>query len=146
MVFEIQATNSFVFFAYLFMHQNDDEPRPSTQGDEDAKGIADDGADVTMASEEDGAEKKVKTATSKQNEKLYAVEGMLNTKLKRAEKKKRKKADKLNSEDAMDDDYDFKVDYAKKGSSMDVGDGSKDDGGNQIIGEVPMSGIELADE
>lgn len=99
-----------------------------------------------MASEEDGAEKKVKTATSKQNEKLYAVEGMLNTKLKRAEKKKRKKADKLNSEDAMDDDYDFKVDYAKKGSSMDVGDGSKDDGGNQIIGEVPMSGIELADE
>jgi nuclear GTP-binding protein len=79
-----------------------------------------------MASEEDGAEKKVKTATSKQNEKLYAVEGMLNTKLKRAEKKKRKKADKLNSEDAMDE--------------------SKDDGGNQIIGEVPMSGIELDDE
>lgn len=94
---------------------------------------------MSMASEEDGAEKnKGKTATSKQNEKLYAVEGMLNTKLKRAEKKRRKKADKLNSEDAMDDDYDFKVDYANKGSAMDAGD--------QIIGEVPMSGIELDDE
>ena len=109
--------------------------------------MADDGDDVSMASEEDGAGKnKGKTATSKQNEKLYAVEGMLNTKLKRAEKKRRKKADKLISEDTMDDDYDFTVDYANKGSSMDVGDGSKDDGGDQIIGEVPMSGIELDDE
>jgi len=126
-------------FDEIFMDLNDEEPKPSTQGDEDPKGIADDGGDVSMASEEDGAEKnKGKTATSKQNEKLYAVEGMLNTKLKRAEKKRRKKADKLNSEDAMDDDYDFKVDYANKGSSMDAGD--------QIIGEVPMSGIELDDE
>ncbi|XP_059433212.1 guanine nucleotide-binding protein-like NSN1 [Corylus avellana] len=134
-------------FDEIFSVLNEEEPKPSTKGDEDPKGIADDGDDVSMASEEDGAGKnKGKTATSKQNEKLYAVEGMLNTKLKRAEKKRRKKADKLISEDTMDDDYDFKVDYANKGSSMDVGDGSEDDGGDQIIGKVPMSGIELDDE
>ena len=43
----------------------------------------------------------------------------------------------------MDDDYDFKLDYFKKGSAMDVGD---KDNENQIIGKVPMSGIEFPDE
>ena len=43
----------------------------------------------------------------------------------------------------MDDDYDFNVDYVKKRSAMDVGD---EDDCNQIIGKVPMSGIEFIDE
>ncbi|KAK7838767.1 hypothetical protein CFP56_019267 [Quercus suber] len=54
-----------------------------------------------------------------------------------------KKAEKSIPEDAMDDDYDFNVDYVKKRSAMDVGD---EDDGNQIIGKVPMSGIEFIDE
>ncbi|KAF2292608.1 hypothetical protein GH714_026000 [Hevea brasiliensis] len=103
----------------------------------------------SMSSEEDDANKnKAKTTNSRQNEKLYAVEGMLNTKMKRAEKKRRKKAAKV---DAMDDDYDFKVDYVKKkGSAMDVEDESgkkdDDDDDDQITGEVPMSGVRFDDE
>ena len=86
-----------------------------------------DGDDVSMACEEDEeGRNKGKTATSRQNEKLYAVEGMLNTKMKKAEKKRRKKAEKSIPEDAMD-----------------VGD---EDDCNQIIGKVPMSGIEFTDE
>ena len=103
-----------------------------------------DGDNVSMACEKDEeGRNKGKTATSRQNEKLYAVEGMLNTKMKKAEKKRRKKAEKSIPEDAMDDDYDFKVDYVKKRSAMDVGD---EDDCNQIIGKVPMSGIEFTDE
>ena len=64
-------------------------------------------------------------------------------KMKKAEKKRRKKAEKSIPEDAMDDDYDFKLDYFKKGSAMDVGD---KDNENQMIGKVPMSGIEFPDE
>ncbi|KAK9987304.1 hypothetical protein SO802_032255 [Lithocarpus litseifolius] len=70
-------------------------------------------------------------------------DGMLNTKMKKEEKKRRKKAEKSIPEDAIEDDYDFKVDYVKKRSAMDVGD---EDDGNQIIGKVPMSGIEFTDE
>jgi len=128
--------------------ENDEEPKQSIQGDEDPKDMADDGDDVSMACEEDEVGRnKGKTATSRQNEKLYAVEDMLNTKKKREEKKQKKKLKKSIPEDAMNDDYDFKVDFVKKGSAMDVGDGSKDnDDGNQIIGKVPMSGIEFTDE
>lgn len=121
------------------------ETKTSARGDENPD-HASDGEDQPMSSEEEDANKNnAKTATSRQNEKLYAVEGMLNTKMKRAEKKRKKKAAKV---DAMDDDYDFKVDYIKKkGSTMDVEDesGNKDDD-NQIIGEVPMSGVKFDDE
>ena len=111
---------------------------------EGPKDMDNDGDDVSMTCEEDEeGRSKGKTATSRWNEKLYAVEGMLNTKMKKAEKKRRKKAEKSIPEDAMDDDYDFKVDYVRKRSAMDVGD---EDDGNQIIGKVPMSGIEFTDE
>lgn len=107
--------------------------------------MAEDGDDESMACEEDEAgKKKGKTATSRQNEKLYADESILNTKMKKAEKKRRKKAEKPASETAMDDDYDFKVDYVKKGFAMDADDGNEDgdddeDDGNHIIDEVVMS-------
>ncbi|KAI8556902.1 hypothetical protein RHMOL_Rhmol05G0292500 [Rhododendron molle] len=72
-----------------------------------------------MGSEEDvaAAEVKAKNAGRRQNEKLYDAAGILNTKLMRAGKKRRKRANK-SSGDAMEDDedYDFKVDYVKKGS------------------------------
>lgn len=75
--------------------------------------------DESMEQEEDGngeGKGKGQDATSRQNEKLYSAEGILNTKMRRAEKKQRKKANKSSvSTDAMeDDDYDFKVDFKKK--------------------------------
>lgn len=124
------------------MHQSNAVQGASRQTDGSLKDMVDEDDDQSMAVEVDDAGKaKVKTATntSRQNEKLYAAEGMLNTKKKKAEKKMRKKA-KSASADAMEDDYDFKVDYIKKGSAMDVSDGigGKDD---DVIGKVPMSGI-----
>ncbi|XP_065875407.1 guanine nucleotide-binding protein-like NSN1 [Euphorbia lathyris] len=126
------------------MIEGDTETQPSTQGNEDAEHMSDDGEDedvpMSIGSKEDDANKsKGKSISSKQNEKLYAAEGILNPKMKRAEKKRRKKTAKV---DSMDDDYDFKVDYRKKkDSAMDVEDDAKDD--DEIIGEVPMSGVEL---
>ncbi|KDP26401.1 hypothetical protein JCGZ_17559 [Jatropha curcas] len=126
------------------MIQGDMETRSSTQGDENSEEM-NDGEDQPMGLEEDDANKtKTKSTTSKQNEKLYAAEGMLNTKMKRAEKKRRKKAAKV---DAMDDDYDFKVDYVKKkDSAMDVEDASEEEDDNQIVGEVPLSGVKFDEE
>ena len=67
---------------------------------------------------DDTSKVKGQDATSRQNEKLYSVEGILNTKMRKAEKKRRKKANNSISSvstDAMeDDDYDFKVDFKKK--------------------------------
>ncbi|KAI9197027.1 hypothetical protein LWI28_029174 [Acer negundo] len=98
--------------------------------------------DQPMGCEEDKAGKsKGSTGTRKQNEKLYSAEGILNTKKMKAEMKRRKKAKKV---DAMDDDYDFKSDYFKKGSAMD--DDGEEDHENPIKAEVPMSGIEFDDE
>lgn len=100
--------------------QDNAQPLQSIEGDEKQEDTSVNGGnDEQMASEEEDAEKaKSKSATSRQNEKLYAVEGMLNTKMKRAENKRRKKAkNKLTSwDEAMDDDddnYDFGVDYVK---------------------------------
>ncbi|KAK9049608.1 hypothetical protein SSX86_031422 [Deinandra increscens subsp. villosa] len=81
------------------------------------------GEDESMVENNDSEEVKVKNSTSRQNEKLYAAEGVLNTKLRKAEKKRRKKANKLAS---MEGDYDLKVDNVANGSAMDVGEG--DDG------------------
>ncbi|KHG13197.1 Guanine nucleotide-binding protein-like 3 [Gossypium arboreum] len=105
-------------------------PLPSTEVDESQEIISDE----PMASEEHDAEKaKSKYTTGKQNEKLYAVEGMFNPKTKRAENKRNKKVKNKSTlgGDAMDDedDYDFGVDYVK--------------GKGQNTGGVPMSGIEV---
>ncbi|KAK2640787.1 hypothetical protein Ddye_022550 [Dipteronia dyeriana] len=102
--------------------------------------------DQPMGCEEDNIGKsKGSTGTRKQNEKLYSAEGILNTKKMKAEMKRRKKAKKL---DAMDDDYDFKSDYFKKGSAVDDDGGNMSEEGdeNPIKAEVPMSGIVFDDE
>ncbi|KAF8402069.1 hypothetical protein HHK36_013021 [Tetracentron sinense] len=129
----------------LFAPQDDVQPQASTQDDEQPKETTEEGDSQPMASDEkDAGKTKAKTANSRQNEKLYSAEGILNTRIQKAEKKKRRKANKSSSRDAMDADYDFKVDYAKKESTMDTSDESGDDeDDNQISGEVPMSGIEL---
>ncbi|KAI5414633.1 hypothetical protein KIW84_040203 [Lathyrus oleraceus] len=115
--------------------------------DEAPDKVADNDEDESMEYDKDDVSKdKGKTASSKQNEKLYTVDGILNPKLKRAEKKKKKKANKAGSSDPMDGHYDFKVDYFKK-DKMDVEGGSGDDGNDrhdeQVNSEVPMSGVEV---
>ncbi|CAH9081055.1 unnamed protein product [Cuscuta europaea] len=101
------------------------------------------GDDEPMDSgEEDGGGK---SGSSKQNEKLYTDEGILNTKMRKAEKR-RKKKDKDSS--AMEDeDYDFKVDYVKHNSAMDVSENAVtgDTGGNKNRFELP-SGVMLENE
>lgn len=125
------------------MEENNAVQGASSQTDGSLKDMVDEDDEQSMAVEEDDAGKakvKIATNTSRQNEKLYTAEGMLNTKKKKAEKKMRKKAKSV-STDAMEDDYDFKVDYIKKGSAMDVSDGIGGKGDDDIIGKVPMSGI-----
>uniref|UniRef100_A0A5B7ARJ1 CP-type G domain-containing protein n=1 Tax=Davidia involucrata TaxID=16924 RepID=A0A5B7ARJ1_DAVIN len=129
------------------MLEDDAQPQLTTRGNDQVSDLIDDGDDQPMQSEEDAVEAKVKTSSSRQNEKLYAAEGILNTKLKRAEKKRQKKANKTSAMgDRMEEYYDFKVDY-KRGSAMDVGDESAVvDDSNKNRFEVPMSGVEFDDE
>lgn len=91
--------------------------------------------------EDDAGKNKGNSEAGRQNEKLYATDGMLNTKMRRAEKKKRKKAKKAGaSSDPVDGDYDFKVDYFQKGASMDDAEESKsEDDYEQVNSEVPMN-------
>ncbi|GAB2302692.1 hypothetical protein Dimus_036689 [Dionaea muscipula] len=124
------------------------EMKPSAQNV-----VGDGGEDQSMAvedEEKDEVEDKIKgkSAAARQNDKLYSAEGMLNTKIKRAEKKRRKKATRLapSGDVVMDDDeydYDFKVDYRKRSTVNADGDGSLVDG---ISGQVPMAGVKFNDE
>ncbi|KAJ7950397.1 guanine nucleotide-binding protein-like NSN1 [Quillaja saponaria] len=120
------------------MLQDDAQPKPSTEGREDPE---DKGVDESMEYEESDLNKnKGKSGTSRQNMKLYEAEGILNPKMKKAEKRS-KKANRSRA-DATDGDYDFKVDYTKKGTAMDA-DGSEAEDDDQVIGAVPISGINL---
>ncbi|KAJ1432425.1 P-loop containing nucleoside triphosphate hydrolase, partial [Sesbania bispinosa] len=104
--------------------------------------MADNDVDESMEYDDDASKNKGNSAAIRQNEKLYAADGILNPKIRRAEKKKRKKANKVSS-DPMNDDYDFKVDYFQKEAAMDA-DGSKsEDDDEQANSEVPMSGIQV---
>ncbi|KAF7132351.1 hypothetical protein RHSIM_Rhsim09G0001800 [Rhododendron simsii] len=123
--------------------EDDVKQQPSNEGND----LVNDGDDEHMGSEEDvaAAEVKAKNAGRRQNEKLYDAAGILSTKLMRAGKKRWKKANK-SSGDAMEDDedYDFKVDYVKKGSAMDDGEENEEAGGsNQTRFEVLASGVEI---
>ncbi|XP_043706383.1 guanine nucleotide-binding protein-like NSN1 isoform X1 [Telopea speciosissima] len=122
--------------------ENDVQPKVLVQDNEPPKEMNEDNGDQPMGSDEQDTGKTVaKTVNSRQNEQLYMAEGILNTKLRRAEKKKRKKA-KSSGTDDMDADYDFKVDYSKSGLTMEDGDESGDDEDNQIRSEVPTCGMD----
>jgi len=100
-------------------------------------------AEADESMEDDAGKNKDSNAASRQNEKLYNAEGMLNTKLRRAEKKRRKKAKKaLASSDPMEGDYDFKTDYFQKGALMDSEDNQSEDDDELVNSEVPMTGID----
>ncbi|RZB42807.1 Guanine nucleotide-binding protein-like NSN1 isoform B [Glycine soja] len=95
---------------------------------------------VDESMEDDAGKNKGNSEAGRQNEKLYATDGMLNTKMRRAEKKKRKKAKKaVASSDPMDGDYDFKVDYFQKGATMDAEESKSEDDDEQVSSEVPMN-------
>ncbi|KGN44791.1 guanine nucleotide-binding protein-like NSN1 [Cucumis sativus] len=101
---------------------NNENVEPSIQDGKILENAMDNSEDESMEQDEkdndDTSKVKGQDATSRQNEKLYSVEGILNTKMRKAEKKRRKKANNSISSvstDAMeDDDYDFKVDFKKK--------------------------------
>ncbi|WMV36152.1 hypothetical protein MTR67_029537 [Solanum verrucosum] len=98
----------------------DNLEKPVTQSDNATDNHVNNDKDVSMdAGEDDAGRTSGKSASSRQNEKLYTEEGMLNTKLRKAEKKRRKKDRASTTSDMMDGDYDFKVDYFKKESAMD---------------------------
>ncbi|KAK7279101.1 hypothetical protein RJT34_24145 [Clitoria ternatea] len=123
------------------MLQDDMQINPSEQG-EGLGNMAEKDDDESMENNDD-VSKKGNSAASRQNEKLYAADGMLNTKLRRAEKKRRKKTNKaLASSDPMDNDYDFKVDYLQKGAVMDAEE-SKSEDDEPVNSNVPMSGIQI---
>ncbi|XP_049411116.1 guanine nucleotide-binding protein-like NSN1 [Solanum stenotomum] len=98
----------------------DNLEKPVTQSDNAMDNHVNNDRDVSMgAGEDDAGRTSGKSASSRQNEKLYTEEGMLNTKLRKAEKKRRKKDRTSTTSDMMDGDYDFKVYYFKKESAMD---------------------------
>lgn len=100
--------------------------------------------------ERDSGEAKA-NANSRQNDKLYTAEGILDPRKRRAEKKQRK-ANKQNLLNQMDADYDFKVDFQMKDVPSDVNvvdeedasDSRDDDGGDdKAAEEAPMAGVEM---
>ncbi|KAH0641118.1 hypothetical protein KY285_037704 [Solanum tuberosum] len=124
----------------------DNLQQPLAENDNATENLVSENGDEPMDSGEgDGAQTRGKSASSRQNEKLYGEEGMLNTKQKKAEKKRRKK-DKPSTASDMDGDYDFKVDYIKKDSAMDDADEvvATDESKNNRF-ELP-SGVELDNE
>ncbi|XP_073063633.1 guanine nucleotide-binding protein-like NSN1 isoform X2 [Primulina eburnea] len=118
----------------MMIVEHDEQPPASTQNNV---------KDEPMESNEKGdIPEKYKHANREQNKKLYSEEGMLNTKLKKAEKKRLKKDSRPSTmEHGMDDDYDFGVDYMRTETATDVAnDGSPASSKNRF--EVP-SGVEL---
>ncbi|KAL0383710.1 UNVERIFIED_CONTAM: Guanine nucleotide-binding protein-like NSN1 [Sesamum calycinum] len=125
----------------MTMLEGDGQPQALNQGKSD---------DQPMESNEDVAleEEKFSSSTRKQNEKLYAEEGMLNTKLRKAAKKRQRKENQPAAmEHDSNDDYDFKVDYVKRDSAMDTGDDEDDvaDKSSKNRFELP-SGVEVDNE
>ncbi|KAK7270065.1 hypothetical protein RIF29_22951 [Crotalaria pallida] len=123
------------------MLEDDTPPEPSNQVEGDPETMVDDVVPESMECEENINKGKGKSAANRQNDKLYAAEGMLNPRLRRAEKKRRKKANKAASNAMiMDDDHDFKADSLQKGTAMD-NDGNEHEDDDQIKIDVPMAGI-----
>ncbi|OIT07148.1 PREDICTED: guanine nucleotide-binding protein-like NSN1 [Nicotiana attenuata] len=98
----------------------DNLEQPVTRSANATDNLVNEDRDEAMgAGEDDAGRTSGKSASSKQNEKLYTEKGMLDNKLRKAEKKRRMKDKASTTSDMMDDDYDFKVDYFKKESIMD---------------------------
>ncbi|KAG9439022.1 hypothetical protein H6P81_019187 [Aristolochia fimbriata] len=99
--------------------------------------------------EPDTCDSKPIANSSRQNDKLYTADGILDPRKRKAEKKRRK----TQKASMMDADYDFKVDFVKKGNidNADENDKENDDNDDNASedydddqgGEAPMSGVEI---
>ncbi|KAK4492430.1 hypothetical protein RD792_003238 [Penstemon davidsonii] len=119
------------------MVEGNGEPQAPTRG------VVDDDQHMEAA-EEDSVPGEDKFTNRVQNKKLYKEEGMLNTKLRKSDKKRRKKENKQSA--AMEHDYDFQVEDATTDAAMDVG--NEDvvaDGNIKNRFELP-SGVDLDNE
>lgn len=128
----------------------EDNPQPAVSGGsliQDENVVADD--DESMGSEEgeeDAPPSKTRTASSRQNERLFGEQGILNPKLKKAEKKRRKKETKTSMMvDDVNADYDFKVDY-KKGNAMETSEEIVEDGNSSKNRFELPAGAELEND
>ncbi|KAJ4784420.1 Guanine nucleotide-binding protein-like 3 [Rhynchospora pubera] len=119
------------------MLEEDEEKVSAGEPQQDAPREADLMQDETMSVVQTDRPE-TKSSTTRQNEKLYTAEGILDPRKKRAEKKRRK-ANKLQRANDMDADYDFKVDYQMKDAPADNGDDASDEGDDK---EEPMAGVE----
>lgn len=119
-------------------------PRDSFQDGKKQNAVTTD-EDQPMAYDgKDTVEMKTNSGSS-QNDKLYAAEGILDPRKRRAEKKRRK-THKLNKTNEMDADYDFTVDYHMKDLPPDMMTAGEDESNGEdgkINKEVPMSGVEF---
>ncbi|KAK4419478.1 Guanine nucleotide-binding protein-like NSN1 [Sesamum alatum] len=126
----------------MAMLEGDGQPQAQNQGKNDDQPMESNEEDVAAE------EEKFSSSTRKQNEKLYGEEGMLNTKLRKAAKKKlRKENQPAAMEHDSNDDYDFKVDYVKRAAAMDTSDGEDEvaDKSSKNRFELP-SGVEVDNE
>lgn len=127
----------------IMMLQDDAQPQVVIEG-KDNDQLMEHNEESAAASDDE----KTGHDSRKQNKKLYAEKGMLNTKLRKANKKRQKKENRAAMEHDLNEDYNFKVDYVRKESNMDVSDEDADaDDGNATTGsqnrfELP-SGAEL---
>ncbi|KAJ3682411.1 hypothetical protein LUZ60_014984 [Juncus effusus] len=104
------------------MLEQDEQKKEEKPVQEETKSVATMSVDMG-----ERAEKSKKSLESKQHDKLYAVEGILDPRKKRAEKKRRK-ATKIAKANEMDADYDFKVDYHMKDNEDEDGEGDENEG------------------
>ncbi|XP_051142070.1 guanine nucleotide-binding protein-like NSN1 isoform X1 [Andrographis paniculata] len=118
------------FDRYLMQGNEELQSIPEGRGDDQPM-------EENKEEEEEGVAEDEKSGHSsrKQNEKLYGEEGMLNTKLRKANKKRQKRetqaatAAAAMEDDDLNEDYDFKVDYVAKDATM-VDDDGEDGGGD----------------
>lgn len=87
------------------------QPVPARKGTAHSKNTGSDNNEPM--DEDDVGEKKAHTAGDQKNTELNDAEGVLDTKVRKADKRA-KKAKKSSSTEDMEGDYDFKVDYFKK--------------------------------
>lgn len=119
---EVPANGPLTFDEKLFEDELQAQSVPASKGT--APGQSNDSDDNDPMKEDDEGEKNADTTSGRQNTKSHDAEGVVNTKVRKADKKRGKKAEKSSSTEDMDGDYDFKVDYFKKDSGK---DGSSDE-------------------
>ncbi|KAL1826131.1 hypothetical protein ACET3Z_012909 [Daucus carota] len=108
---EVPANGPLTFDEKLFEDELQPQPVPARKGT--AHGKNTDSDNNEPMDEDDVGEKKADTAGDQKNTELNDAEGVLDTKVREADRRA-KKAKKSSSTEDMEGDYDFKVDYFKK--------------------------------